>query len=183
MQHVSIKAPVFLSLLGWAQEAAECTQVFDSGLIGEGVLHLLAWAQARLLTPDCTLVSTKSLRHSGLISNKLQECHAQPNRCQSNRAVPQATSESDDSERLRTRKECRWESEVGCGSQVPMAATVFCQPIQMRTERVLGFDMAQANCWRWRPDYEGLDLGLMKCVQAAPRQVADSSEHQRYSFS
>ena len=34
-------------------------QVFDSGLIGEGVLHLLAWAHARLLTPDCTLVSSQ----------------------------------------------------------------------------------------------------------------------------
>ena len=31
-------------------------QVFDSGLIGEGVLHLLAWAHAKLLTPDAILV-------------------------------------------------------------------------------------------------------------------------------
>ena len=46
--------------------------------------------------------------------------------------------------------------------QVPMAATVYCQPIQMRTDRVLGFDMAAANQWRWRPDYEGLDLGHMR---------------------
>ena len=46
--------------------------------------------------------------------------------------------------------------------QVPMAATVYCQPIQMRTERVLGFDMAAANQWRWRPDYEGLDLNHMR---------------------
>lgn len=49
-----------------------------------------------------------------------------------------------------------------CGVQVPMAATIYCQPIQMRTGRVLGFDMAQANQWRWRPDYEGLDLGHMR---------------------
>ena len=38
---------------------AERGQVFDSGLMGEGVLHLLAWAHARLLTPDCTLVSSQ----------------------------------------------------------------------------------------------------------------------------
>ncbi|KAK9917705.1 hypothetical protein WJX75_007354 [Coccomyxa subellipsoidea] len=83
------------------QKANVCIfEVFDSGLMGEGVLHLLAWAHARLLTPDCTLV--------------------------------------------------------------PMAATVYCQPIQMRTQRVLGFDMAQANRWRWRPEYEGLDLGHIR---------------------
>ncbi|CAL8464828.1 g4363 [Coccomyxa elongata] len=71
------------------QKANLCVfEVFDSGLIGEGVLHLMAWAQARLLTPDCTLV--------------------------------------------------------------PMAAMVYCQPIQMRTGRVLGFDMAQANQSQWK---------------------------------
>ena len=32
-------------------------QVFDSGLIGEGVLHMLAWAKAKLLTEDAVLVS------------------------------------------------------------------------------------------------------------------------------
>lgn len=31
-------------------------QVFDSGLLGEGVLHLLAWTRARLAAPDATLV-------------------------------------------------------------------------------------------------------------------------------
>lgn len=31
-------------------------QVFDSGLIGEGILHLLAWTHAKLLTPDAILV-------------------------------------------------------------------------------------------------------------------------------
>lgn len=41
--------------------AAVFMQVFDSGLIGEGVLHLMAWAQARLLTPDYTLVSPSHL--------------------------------------------------------------------------------------------------------------------------
>jgi len=33
-------------------------QVFDSGLIGEGVLHMLAWAKAKLLTEDAVLVSS-----------------------------------------------------------------------------------------------------------------------------
>ncbi len=42
--------------------------------------------------------------------------------------------------------------------QVPCAATVYCQPIQMRCSNALGFDVEQTNQWRWRPDYEGLDL-------------------------
>ena len=33
-----------------------CEQVFDSGLLGEGVLHLVHWAQQRLLQPHAVLV-------------------------------------------------------------------------------------------------------------------------------
>ena len=32
-------------------------QVFDSGLIGEGVLHMVAWAKTKLLTEDAVMVS------------------------------------------------------------------------------------------------------------------------------
>lgn len=42
---------------------------------------------------------------------------------------------------------------------VPLSARVWCQPIQLRVGQVLGFDCSQANRWRWRPDYEGLELG------------------------
>ena len=77
-------------------------QVFDSGCIGEGVLHILAAAQARLLAPGAALV--------------------------------------------------------------PAAARVWCQPIQLRVGAVLGFDCGQANRWRWRPDYEGVELGRCRCV-------------------
>ncbi len=57
--------------------------------------------------------------------------------------------------------------------QVPMAATVYCQPIQMRTERVLGFDMAQANQWRWRNEYEGLDLAHIRQEMCSlPNKIA-----------
>lgn len=71
--------------------------MFDSGCIGEGVLHILAAAQAKLLTPHAALV--------------------------------------------------------------PLSARVWCQPIQLRVGQVLGFDCSQANRWRWRPDYEGMELG------------------------
>lgn len=72
-------------------------EVFDSGLIGEGVLHILAAAQMRLLAPGASLV--------------------------------------------------------------PASAVVYAQPMQMRVESAAGFDVQQANRWRWRPDYEGVELG------------------------
>ena len=75
-------------------------QVFDNGLLGEGVLHMLAAARQKLLTKDATLV--------------------------------------------------------------PAAATVYCQPLQMRVGQVAGFDMQQANRWQWRPDYEGIHLNLCR---------------------
>lgn len=85
-------------------------EVFDSGLIGEGVLHILAAARHRLLAGDATLV--------------------------------------------------------------PARATVFAQPVEMRVDTIrcgsgsipeggddrYTFDMSQANRWRWRPDYEGVNL-------------------------
>ena len=39
-----------------APSFARMGQVFDSGLLGEGVLHMLAWTRARLAAPDATLV-------------------------------------------------------------------------------------------------------------------------------
>ena len=33
-----------------------CAQVFDSGLLGEGVLHLVHWARQRLLQSHAVLV-------------------------------------------------------------------------------------------------------------------------------
>lgn len=74
-------------------------EVFDSGLIGEGVLHILAAAKARLLKENAILV--------------------------------------------------------------PSSAVVYAQPIEMRLDKVAGIDVSQANRWRWRADYEGVELN--KC--------------------
>ena len=75
-------------------------EVFDSGLIGEGILHILAAAKAKLLMPNATLV--------------------------------------------------------------PCRAEVYAQPIQMRVDSTHGLDIQQANRWRWRADYEGVELGKNK---------------------
>lgn len=75
-------------------------EVFDSGLIGEGALHLVYQAQQKLLQENATLV--------------------------------------------------------------PMAATVYAQPLEMRISDVSGLDFQQANRWRWRPDYEGMELERCK---------------------
>ena len=42
---------------------------------------------------------------------------------------------------------------------LPMGATVYAQPIQMRVDDVRGFDFAHANRYRWRSEYEGVELG------------------------
>lgn len=78
-------------------------QVFDSGLIGEGVLHILAAAREKLAAPGALLV--------------------------------------------------------------PASARVYAQPIQMRLESAAGFDVSQANRWRWRPDYEGVNLEECRWVE------------------
>jgi predicted RNA methylase len=85
-------------------------EVFDSGLIGEGALHLLTAARARLLFPDAALV--------------------------------------------------------------PAAATVYAQPIQLRLDTVQSIDVQQVNRWRWRPEYEGLELGRCRetWIPLAPPQ-------------
>ena len=75
-------------------------EVFDSGLIGEGALHIVGMAKHRLLAPEATMI--------------------------------------------------------------PRAATVYAQPIQLRIEEVIGFDCSQANRWRWRSDYGGINL---ECCQ------------------
>lgn len=43
-------------------------QVFDAGLIGEGILHILLWAKKALLHPDATLVSTSRTNASAWYS-------------------------------------------------------------------------------------------------------------------
>ena len=75
-------------------------EVFDSGLIGEGALHIVGMAKHRLLTPNATLI--------------------------------------------------------------PSSAKVYAQPIQIRIEDVSGFDCSQANRWRWRSDYDGINLELCR---------------------
>ena len=66
--------------------------------------------------------------------------------------------------------------------QVPSAATVYCQPIQLRCANALGFSVEQANRWRWRPDYEGIDLADCRSghtlLQAAP-QLTPEPTHRR----
>lgn len=34
----------------------------------------------------------------------------------------------------------------------------------MRVDEVAEWDMQQANRYRWRPDYEGVELGQCRCV-------------------
>ena len=46
---------------------------------------------------------------------------------------------------------------------------MYCQPIQLRCDNALGFRVEQANRWRWRPDYEGVELACNRCAPASQR--------------
>lgn len=96
------RKPVLVSMtLNPALASPLCAQIFDSGLIGEGALHAVAAAQAKLLQPDAILV--------------------------------------------------------------PASATLYCQPLQLRrAATATGLDVSAANRWHWRPDYEGIELGLCR---------------------
>eukprot|EP00899_Mesostigma_viride_P015398 jgi/Mesvir1/2385/Mv22134-RA.2 len=76
-------------------------EVFDSGLIGEGVLHMLHHAFTYLLYPGATIT--------------------------------------------------------------PSGAVVLAAAIEMRVEEAAGFDVSAANTWRYRPSYQGLELGTPGC--------------------
>ena len=102
-------------------------QVFDCGLIGEGVLHMLQHAHAHLLQADSALVNTcekGSMQSISALNFVMHTSHR----------------------------------HSMFASKVPMAAEVWCQPIQMTFKDVNGIDMSACNAWQWRPDYEEIDL-------------------------
>ena len=100
-------------------------EVFDSGLIGEGVFHILAAAKEQLARRGAVFL--------------------------------------------------------------PASARVLVQPLQMRLETAAGFDVRPANRWRWRPDYEGVQLercrerwtALADPVEAFAFDFADAAGNMR----
>jgi hypothetical protein len=109
-------------------------EVFDSGLIGEGVLHVLAAAKARLLRPGATLVPRRARMFAQLIEHRVGEVEVKiPRR----RAAAASTSSSS--------PEISGNASGGENAHASEGETV-------------RLDVAQANRWRWRPDYEGVDL-------------------------
>ena len=97
-------------------------EVFDSGLIGEGVLHILAAARRRLLAGDAALIPARAT------------VYAQPVEM-----------------RLGTVRCGGGGGSGGGGSGGGLTGSGV-------DEAAFEFDMSQANRWRWRPDYEGVNL-------------------------
>jgi predicted RNA methylase len=113
-------------------------EVFDSGLIGEGVLHILAAARRRLLAGDATLVPCRAMVYAQPVEMRVGTVRCGPDPggggggdsdcASSNPGGPNGGEVGD--------------GEVGGGDSDACPA----------------FDMSQANRWRWRPDYEGVNL-------------------------
>ena len=100
-------------------------EIFDSGLIGEGALHVIAAARARLLREGHTLVPARARMFAQLIETRFGETEIELGAC--------FDSDSDDVERL-------------VGEDVSGGGDTFV------------FDFSHANRWRWREEYEGVDL-------------------------
>ena len=109
-------------------------EVFDSGLIGEGVLHVLAAAKARLLRPGATLVPRRARMFAQLIEHRVGEVEVKiPMRRRADASVSSVSSPNDGKN-----------ASEGENAEGPF--------------ETVRLDVAQANRWRWRPDYEGVDL-------------------------
>ena len=78
-------------------------------------------------------------------------------------------------------KRTRESADFISGAGAPWRRRLYCQPIQMRLGAVAGFDMAQCNRWQWRPDYEGLELGTMRCGML-PAHCIETTECQCMSM-
>lgn len=109
-------------------------ELFDSGLLGEGVLHVTAHANQHLLQPHAVMVP--SVRETRAFQRWQQRQGQLPSRFR--RMMP---------------------PRVARPLHSAQAARVYCQLVQRRCgPLVAGVDLTDANRYHWRPDYEGADL-------------------------
>ena len=164
--------------------------MFDSGLIGEGVLHAVAAAHANLLQPDATLVLSSAVAVLYVVRVSLDCAYMSraDRACQhgflkarlpvswlplrTNVRIPDLVTCLIPAEKTSPRY---WVSVWVL--QVPRAATIFCQPLQLRRTGAVvtagaagAIDASAANRWHWRPDYEGIELGLCR-YDAATKEL------------
>ena len=94
-------------------------EIFDSGLIGEGALHVIATARSRLLRENHVLVPARARMFAQLIETRFGETEVE---------LGGFDDDSDAGDESVTKRE------------------------------TFVFDFSHANRWRWREEYEGIDL-------------------------
>ena len=99
-------------------------EIFDSGLIGEGALHVIAYARSRLLRENHVLVPARARMFAQLIETRFGETE-----------VELGGFDDDDDD-----------ADDDDDDAVTKRETSFV------------FDFSHANRWRWREEYEGIDL-------------------------
>ena len=104
-------------------------EIFDSGLIGEGALHVIAAARARLLREKHVLVPARARMFAQLIEARFGETST----------VELGGFASDD-------------REVGSLDDDRDVVDASSSSSSFK------FDFSHANRWRWREEYEGVDL-------------------------
>lgn len=113
-------------------------EVFDSGLIGEGVLHILAAARHRLLAGDATLIPARATVFAQAVEMRVGTVHCGGSGGNSARVHHEQAVRGGGGDARST--------PSGPGSEGCEGGTDFT------------LDMSQANRWRWRADYEGVNL-------------------------
>ena len=111
-----------------AKADAMVYEIFDSGLIGEGALHVIAAARARLLREKHVLVPARARMFAQLIEARFGETST----------VELGGFASDD-------------REVGSLDDDR-------DVVDASSSSSFTFDFSHANRWRWREEYEGVDL-------------------------
>mmetsp|Transcript_10017 Transcript_10017/g.37155 ORF Transcript_10017/g.37155 Transcript_10017/m.37155 type:complete len:1193 (+) Transcript_10017:197-3775(+) len=123
-------------------------EIFDSGLIGEGALHVLAYARERLLKENSILVPAKATVFAQLIEMR----HGVV-------AVECGTGGGVDSE---TNKETNQETNQDANKDANEDTNKDTDNKDTKDSSTMCFDFSHCNRWRWRDEYEGINLEACK---------------------
>ena len=120
----------------------------SSGLIGEGALHVLAYARERLLKENSILVPAKATVFAQLIEMR----HGVV-------AVECGTGGGVDSE---TNKETNQETNQDANKDANEDTNKDTDNKDTKDSSTMCFDFSHCNRWRWRDEYEGINLEACK---------------------
>jgi predicted RNA methylase len=169
-------------------------EVFDSGLIGEGVLHVLAAAKARLLRPGATLVPRRARMFAQLIEHRVGEVEVKiPMRRRADASVSSVSSPNDGKMPPREKmprdrsRPFAWTSRrrtVGAGAPITRAWTWSAAPDRWRglcaPFPIFSFDFDAVAAETLAPDELAIDVEIARSTRAARGAVRTAAGPRRF---